>query len=44
MNTMNEFSLQFKLFTLVGTTKSYVILNESINKLSSVSEFIFLMG
>ena len=30
---MNEFDLQFKIFTLVDTTKSYVILNESINKL-----------
>ena len=33
MNTMNEFDLQFKIFTLVDTTKSYVILNESMNKL-----------
>ena len=30
---MNKFDLQFKIFTLVDTTKSYVILNESINKL-----------
>ena len=37
MNTMNEFDLQFKIFTQVDTTKSYVILNESINKLLSVS-------
>ena len=28
-----EFDLQFKIFTQVDTTKSYVILNESINKL-----------
>ena len=41
---MNEFDLQFKIFTLVDTTKSYVILNESINKLLSVSESIVLMG
>ena len=41
---MNEFDLQFKIFTLVDTTKSYVILDKSINKLSSVSEFIILMG
>ena len=33
MNTMNEFNLQFKIFTQVDTTKSYVILDESINKL-----------
>ena len=41
---MNEFDLQFKIFTQVDTTKSYVILNESINKLLSVSESIVLMG
>ena len=41
---MNEFDLQFKIFTLVDTTKSYVILDENINKLSSVSESIVLMG
>ena len=41
---MNELDLQFNIFTLVDTTKSYVILNESINKLSSVSESIVLMG
>ena len=41
MNTMIEFDLQFKIFTLVDTTKSYVILNESINK--SVSESIILI-
>ena len=41
---MNEFNLQFKIFTQVDTTKSYVILNESINKLLSVSESIVLMG
>ena len=40
MNTMIEFDLQFKIFTLVDTTKSYVILNESMNKLLSVSESI----
>ena len=44
MNTMNELDLQFKIFTLVDTTKSYVILNESMNKLFSVSESIVLMG
>ena len=41
---MNEFDLQFKIFTLVDTTKSYVILDESMNKLLSVSESIVLMG
>ena len=41
---MNEFDLQFKIFTQVDTTKSYVILNESINKLLSVSQSIVLMG
>ena len=41
---MNEFGLQFKIFTIVDTTKSYVILNESINKLLSVSQSIILMG
>ena len=41
---MNEFDLQFKIFTLVDTTKSYVILNENINKLLSISESIVLMG
>ena len=40
---MNEFDLQFKIFTLVDTTKSYVILNESMNKFLSVSESIVLM-
>ena len=40
---MNEFNLQFKIFTQVDTTKSYVILNENINKLLSVSESIVLM-
>ena len=44
MNTMNEFDLQFKIFTQVDTTKSYVILNESINKLLSVSQSIVWMG
>ena len=43
MNTIIEFDLQFKIFTLVDTTKSYVILNESMNKLLSVSESIVLM-
>ena len=41
---MNEFDLQFKIFILVDTTKSCVILNESMNKLLSVSESIILMG
>ena len=41
---MNEFDLQFKIFTQVDTTKSYAILNESINKISSVSQSIVLMG
>ena len=41
---MNEFDLQFKIFTQVNTTKSYVILNESINKLLSVSQSIVLTG
>ena len=41
---MNEFDLQFKIFTQVDTTKSYVILNESINKLLSVSQSIVLTG
>ena len=31
-NTMNEFDHQFKIFTQVDTTKSYVIVDESINK------------
>ena len=44
MNTINEFNLQFKIFTLVDTTKSCVIVNESMNKLLSVSESIVLMG
>ena len=44
MNTMNELDLQFKIFTLEDTTKSYAILNESMNKLLSVSESIVLMG
>ena len=33
MNKMNEFDLQFKIFTLMDTTKSYIILKVSINKL-----------
>ena len=41
---MNELDLQFKIFTIVDTTKSYVILNESMNKLLSISESIVLMG
>ena len=41
---MNEFNIQFKIFTLVDTTKSYVILNKSMNKLLSISESIVLMG
>ena len=41
---MNQFDRPFKTFTQVDTTKSYVILNESINKLLSVSESIILMG
>ena len=41
---MIQFDLQFKIFTLVDTTKSYVILNESMNKLLSISESIVLMG
>ena len=41
---MNELDLQFKISTLVDTTKSYVMLNESMNKFSSVSESIILMG
>ena len=41
---MNEFDLQFKIFTQVDTTKSYVIINETINKLLSVSKSIVLMG
>ena len=44
MNTMNEFDLQFKIFTQVDTTKSYVILNESINRVLCVCEYIVLMG
>ena len=43
MNTMIEFDLQFKIFTL-DTTKSYIILNKSMNKLLSISESIVLMG
>ena len=42
-NTLNQLDLQFKIFTLVDTTKSYVILNIT-NKLLSVSESIILMG
>ena len=41
---MNEFYLQFKIFTLVDTIKFYFILNESMNKLLSVGESIVLMG
>ena len=41
MNRMNEIDLQFKIFTLVDTTKSYVILNESMNKLLRVDKIFF---
>ena len=41
---MTEFDLQFKIFTLVDTTKSYVIFNESINKLFIVGEYMVLMA
>ena len=41
---MNEFDLQFEIFTLVDTTEFYVILNESMNKLLSVSESVVFMG
>ena len=41
---MTEFDLQFKIFTLVDTTKSYVMFNENINKLLIVSEYIVLMA
>ena len=41
---MTEFDLQFKTFALVDTTKSYVIFNESINKLVFVSEYNILMA
>ena len=41
---MTEFDLQFKIFTLMDTTKSYVIFNESIYKLSIVSEYIVLVA
>ena len=41
---MNKLNLQFKIFTLVDTTKSYIILSENMNKLLSVSESIVLMG
>ena len=41
---MIEFDLQFKIFTLVKTTKSYIILNKSMNKLLRISESIVLMG
>ena len=44
MNTMIEFDLQFKIFTLVDTTKSYVIFNESINTLLIFSEYIVMMA
>ena len=40
---MIEFDLQFKIFTLVDTTKSYIILNNSMNKQLSISESIVLM-
>ena len=38
---MNEFDLQFKIFTLVDTTKSYFILNESMNKLFKSFEIVY---
>ena len=41
---MTQFDLQLKIFTLVDTTKSYVIFNENINKLLIVSEYIVLMA
>ena len=41
---MTGFDLQFQIFTLVDTTKSYVIFNERINKLLIVSEYIVLMA
>ena len=41
---MNELDLQYKIFTLLDNTKSYVILNESMNKHLSVSESLVLMG
>ena len=41
---MNEFDLQFKIFTLMDITKSYYILNDCMNKLLSVSESIILLG
>ena len=41
---MNGFDLQFKIFTLADTKKSYIILIISTNKLLSVSESIVLMG
>ena len=41
---MTEFDLPFKIFTLMDTTKSYVIFNESINKLLIVSEYIVLIA
>ena len=41
---MTQFDLQFKIFTLVDTTKSHVIFNESINKLLIVSEYMVLMA
>ena len=40
---MNELDLQFQIFTLVDTTKSFIILNKSMNKLLSISESIVLM-
>ena len=41
---MIAFDRQFKIFTLVDTTKSYVIFNKSINKLLFVSEYIVFMA
>ena len=37
---MNELDLQFKIFTLVDTTKSYVILNERLHNLENKNSFI----
>ena len=38
---MKEFDLQFKIFTQVDTTKSFVILNEIINKLQVLVNLSF---
>ena len=44
MNTVTELGLQLKIFILLDTTKSNIILNKSMNKLLRVSESIVLMG